>query len=66
MAYLEDAYQLLRKILEHCHITPYGGHYRASHTNAKVWQSRFYWPTMYEGAKVFCLVLLKMLEAREY
>jgi hypothetical protein len=30
------------KILEHCHSSPYGGHYGAFHTNAKVWQSGFY------------------------
>jgi hypothetical protein len=41
------------KILEHCHSSPYGGHYGAFHTNAKVWQSGFYWPTMYDDAKSF-------------
>jgi hypothetical protein len=41
------------KILERCHSSPYGGHYRAFHTNAKVWQSGFYWPTMYDDAKSF-------------
>jgi hypothetical protein len=41
------------KILERCHSLPYGGHYGAFHTNAKVWQSGFYWPTMYEDAKSF-------------
>jgi hypothetical protein len=41
------------KILECCHSSPYGGHYGAFRTNAKVWQSGFYWPTMYEGAKSF-------------
>jgi hypothetical protein len=33
------------KILEHCHSSPYGGHYGVFRTNAKVWQSGFYWPT---------------------
>jgi hypothetical protein len=42
-----------RKILEHCHSSPYGGHYGAFRTNAKVWQSGFYWPTMYDDAKSF-------------
>jgi hypothetical protein len=43
-----------RKILEHCHSSPYGGgHYGAFCTNAKVWQSGFYWPTMYDDAKSF-------------
>jgi hypothetical protein len=41
------------KILEHCHSSPYGGHYRAFRTNAKVRQSGFYWPTMYDNAKSF-------------
>jgi hypothetical protein len=41
------------KILERCHSSPYGGHNRAFHTNAKVWQSDFYWPTMYDNAKSF-------------
>jgi hypothetical protein len=30
------------KILERWHSSPYGGHYGAFHTNAKVWQSGFY------------------------
>jgi hypothetical protein len=41
------------KILEHCHSSPYGGHYGAFRTNAKMWQSGFYWPTMYDDAKSF-------------
>jgi hypothetical protein len=41
------------KILEHCHSSPYGGHYGAFHTNAKVWQSGFYWHTMHDDAKSF-------------
>jgi hypothetical protein len=41
------------KILERCHSSPYGGHYGAFRTNAKVWQSGFYWHTMYDGAKSF-------------
>jgi hypothetical protein len=41
------------KILECCHSSPYGGHYEAFHTNAKVWQSGFYWPTMYDDVKSF-------------
>jgi len=31
-----------QKILERCHSSPYGGHYRAFRTHAKVWQSRFF------------------------
>jgi hypothetical protein len=41
------------KILECCHSSPYGGHYGAFHTNAKMWQIGFYWPTMYHDAKSF-------------
>jgi hypothetical protein len=39
-------------ILEHCHSSPYGGHYGAFCTNAKVWQSGFYWPTMYDDIHI--------------
>jgi hypothetical protein len=39
------------KILERCQSSPYGGHRVAFRTNAKVWQSGFYWPTMYDEAK---------------
>jgi hypothetical protein len=41
------------KILERCHSSPYGGHYRSFCTNGKVWQSGFYWSTMYDDAKSF-------------
>jgi hypothetical protein len=41
------------KILERCHSSPYGGHIGAFRTNAKVWKSGFYWPTMYDDAKSF-------------
>jgi hypothetical protein len=41
------------KIHEHCHSSPHGGHYGAFRTNAKVWQSGFYWPTKYDDAKSF-------------
>jgi hypothetical protein len=41
------------KILECCHSSPYERHYGAFCTNAKVWQSGFYWPTMYDDAKSF-------------
>jgi hypothetical protein len=41
------------KILECCHAAPYGSHYGPFHTNAKVWQSGFYWPTIYEDIKSF-------------
>jgi hypothetical protein len=41
------------KILERCHSSPYGGHYGTFCTNAKVWESGFYWPTKYDNAKSF-------------
>jgi hypothetical protein len=41
------------KILECYHSSPCGGHYGAFRTNAKLWQSGFYWPTMYDDAKSF-------------
>ena len=40
-----------RKILERCYSLPYGGHYGAFRTHAKVWQSGFFWPNMYGDAK---------------
>jgi hypothetical protein len=41
------------KILECCHSSPYGGHCGAFRTNAKVWQSGLYWPTIYDDTKSF-------------
>ena len=41
------------KILERCHASPYGGHYGAFWTHAKVWQCGFFWPTMYKDAMEF-------------
>ena len=41
------------KIIERCHLSPYGGHYVTFRTNAKIWQSGFFWPTMYDDTKEF-------------
>ena len=41
------------KIIERCHSSPYGGHYGAFHTHSKIWQSGFFWLTMYEDTKDF-------------
>jgi hypothetical protein len=41
------------KIIERCHSSPYGGHYGAFRTHAKIWLSGFFWPTMYEDTKDF-------------
>ena len=37
-----------RKIIEKCHVAPYGGHYGVFRTQAKIWQSGFFWPSLYE------------------
>lgn len=42
-----------RQIIEKCHSAPYGWHYGAFHTKAKIWQCGFIWPTMYEDTKEF-------------
>jgi hypothetical protein len=41
------------QIIKRCHSSPYGGHYGVFRTHAKIWQSGFYWPTMYEDTKDF-------------
>jgi hypothetical protein len=45
--------QETRMILDRCHSSPYGGHYGVFRTHAKVWQSGFFWPTMYSDAREF-------------
>ncbi|GKE19707.1 reverse transcriptase domain-containing protein, partial [Tanacetum coccineum] len=37
----------LQEILEHCHMRPTRGHYRADITARKVFESRFYWRTIF-------------------
>nr|GFB08244.1 reverse transcriptase domain-containing protein [Tanacetum cinerariifolium] len=37
-------------ILNACHSGPIGGHYRASYTAKKVFDSGFYWPSIYKDA----------------
>jgi hypothetical protein len=41
------------KIIERCHTSPYGGHYGAFRTNAKIWQSGLFWTKMYQDTKEF-------------
>jgi len=41
------------QIMERCHASPYGGHYGVFQTHAKIWQSGFFWPTMYHDTKEF-------------
>jgi len=43
-----------RKILWHCHNSPYGGHFNGQRTAAKVIQSGFYWPTLFKDAYAHC------------
>ncbi|GJX67328.1 reverse transcriptase domain-containing protein [Tanacetum coccineum] len=40
----------LQEILEHCHTRPTGGHYEADITARKVFESRFYLPTIFRDA----------------
>ena len=40
-------------IIEKFHAAPYGGHYGVYRTQAKIWQSGLFWPTMYEDTKDF-------------
>jgi hypothetical protein len=41
------------QIIEKCHTAPYGGHFGVFRTQAKIWQSGFYWPSMYEDTRQF-------------
>ncbi|GKC63404.1 reverse transcriptase domain-containing protein [Tanacetum coccineum] len=38
------------EILAHCHSGPTGGHHSASVTTKKVYESRFYWPSIFKDA----------------
>ncbi|GJW14801.1 reverse transcriptase domain-containing protein [Tanacetum coccineum] len=40
----------LQEILEHCHMGPTRGHYGAGITAKKVFESGFYWPTIFKDA----------------
>jgi len=46
---VEEGMQIIQK----CNSSPYGGHYGVFCTHAKIWQSGFFWPTMYEDTKDF-------------
>ncbi|CAN6465456.1 unnamed protein product [Victoria cruziana] len=43
-----------QSILSFCHAKACGGHYSGKKTAAKVLQSRFFWPTLYKDAYMFC------------
>jgi hypothetical protein len=51
----EEREEILRK----CHSSEYGGHYGHFRTQAKVWESGFYWPEMHEDAKRFVATCLE-------
>jgi hypothetical protein len=38
----------IKKVINHCHSSPYGGHASTSKTQAKVLQVGFYWPSMFK------------------
>ncbi|GKB03781.1 reverse transcriptase domain-containing protein [Tanacetum coccineum] len=40
----------MHEILEHCHTGPTGGHYGANITARKIFESGFYWPTIFRDA----------------
>ncbi|KAG9450684.1 hypothetical protein H6P81_010649 [Aristolochia fimbriata] len=43
----------VESILKHCHDGEAGGHFSSNRTAAKVLQSGFYWPTLYQDAKSY-------------
>ncbi|XP_062114280.1 uncharacterized protein LOC133825338 [Humulus lupulus] len=47
---LEDK---VSSILEHCHSAPYGGHFGWQRTATKVFQSGYYWPSIFKDAHEF-------------
>ncbi|XP_022152369.1 uncharacterized protein K02A2.6-like [Momordica charantia] len=42
-----------KEILEACHKFPYGGHFAGRKTAAKVLQSGFFWPSIFQDAHIF-------------
>ncbi|GJR44036.1 putative nucleotidyltransferase, ribonuclease H [Tanacetum coccineum] len=43
------------KILARCHFRPTGGHYCASITGRKVYESRFFWPSIFKDVKDYVM-----------
>jgi hypothetical protein len=41
------------QIIKKGHTAAYGGHFGAFQTQAKIWQSGFFWPIMYEDTREF-------------
>ena len=44
-----------QSVLHHCHASPYGGHFGAKKTVAKVLQVGFYWLTTFKDARSFVM-----------
>ncbi|GJW61448.1 putative nucleotidyltransferase, ribonuclease H [Tanacetum coccineum] len=45
----------IHEILAHCHFGPTGGHHSASITRRKVYESGFYWPSVFKDAKDYVM-----------
>ena len=45
----------IRDVLTHCHSLECGGHFCSTKTVAKVLQSGFYWPTLFQDVREFVL-----------
>ncbi|GKC81042.1 reverse transcriptase domain-containing protein [Tanacetum coccineum] len=45
----------ISKILAHCHSGPTRGHHSASVTGRKVYESRFFWPSIFKDAKDYVM-----------
>ena len=43
----------MNSILNHCHTLPCGGHFGGQRTTVKVFQSGFYWPSLFKDAHQF-------------
>jgi len=42
-----------KQMIEKCHTAAYRGHFGLFCTQAKIWQSGFFWSTMYEDTREF-------------
>ncbi|GJT81788.1 reverse transcriptase domain-containing protein, partial [Tanacetum coccineum] len=45
----------IHEILAHCHFGPTGGHHSTSITGRKVYESGFYWPSIFKDAKDYVI-----------
>nr|GEZ12315.1 DNA-directed DNA polymerase [Tanacetum cinerariifolium] len=46
----------IHEILAHCHSGPTGGHHSASITGRKVYESGFFWPSIFKDAKDYVMI----------